>query len=173
MLAVAAPDPVMAVIAPVGLAASAGTALIVDMAPGPGARRSRADLTEDGPHLDEISPGRSGVAVIAAGPASQSEVTSVVERLAARWPAVVVRDGGPGWPGPVVPVHVLYGQGLMTWDEGAAVWQSLGSGEKPPGPGPILPPISPRLVRQLLKGWLPRPGRWIRAWREVWEMPWA
>ncbi len=175
MLAIAAPDPVMSVIAPVGLAASVGTALIIDHIGASEARSTRtlADTAAEGPRLDEISPGRPGVARIIAGPLDAAETLAAAESLATRWPAVVVRAADSDWPGPLVPIHVLYGPAPQTWKEGAAVWQSLATGHKPPGPGPVLPPLKPAAVRQILRGWMPRPGRWIRAWRPVWEMPWA
>lgn len=175
MLAVAAPDPVMSMIAPVGLAASAGTALLVDrIARGPSEPgRTLADLMSDGPSLDEISPGRTGVARIPAGPLDGAGTLELANRLVSRWPAIVVRTGQADWPGPTVPVHVLYGAGLRTWTEGAAVWQSLANGHRPPGPGPVLPPLAPSTVRHLLRGWMPKQGRWTAAWRQVWEMPWA
>lgn len=171
-MAVAAPDPVMAAIAPIGLAASVGTALIVDMA-ARDAGRTLADLADEGPLLEEISPGRAGVAVIAAGSTRGPDLVSIIDRVASRWPAMVIRDPDSHWPGPTVPVHVLYPHAVRTWEEGAAVWQSLGAGQTPPGPGPLLPPISSRTMRHLLRGWVPRPNRWLRAWRQVWEMPWA
>lgn len=175
VLAVRAHDPVMGVIAPIGLAAASGTALVVDVGGRPRRQggRSLADVISDGPRLDELSPGRSGVARIAAGPVGTSAIAEAVGQLASRWPAVVVSIQDDDWPGPTVPVHVLY-QGLLeTWERGASVWQPISVGVRPPGPGPLLPAIRPRLVRQLLMGRMPRPNRWVRAWRQVWEMSWA
>jgi hypothetical protein len=70
ILAVCSPDPVLSVAAPLGLAASAGTALIVDIAGGLclTSNRTLADLAGEGPTRAELSPGRQGVAVLAAGP---------------------------------------------------------------------------------------------------------
>lgn len=175
VLAVTAPDPVMSVLAPVGLASAAGTALVIDLVrarPGAG-RRTLSDVVTEGPRLDEISPGRSGVASIGAGSLGASETLEAAQMLASRWPAVVVRVPGGSWPGPVVPVHVLYGSDLTTWDQGPAVWQPLAGGGRPPGPGPILPSVGPRLVRHVLNGWMPRSGRWVTAWGRVWGIPWA
>lgn len=175
VLAVTAPDPVMSLLAPVGLASSAGTALMIDLVRDrpDGRRRTLFDVLREGPRLDEISPGRSGVATIGAGTLAVSETLEAAQMLASRWPAVVVRVPSADWPGPIVPVHVLYGGELTTWDQGPAVWQPLAEGDRPPGPGPVLPRIGPGLVRQIIKGWKPRSGRWTRAWSRVWEIPWA
>ena len=67
-LAISAPDDaVLDHIAPIGLAASAGTALVVDLRPdrpGYGARMTVADLVADGVRRVDLSPDRVGVAVL-------------------------------------------------------------------------------------------------------------
>ncbi len=175
VLAVRAPEPVMSAIAPIGLAASQGTALVVGCVGFSGrlGPRTLADIVSDGPRHDELSPGRPGVARIAAGPIDGDRVTEFVDRLAASWPAVVVAVGNESWPGPTVPVHVLYRGLLETWEQGASVWQPIGVGARPPGPGPLLPTISPRHVRSMLMGRLPRATEWLAVWRQVWRMSWA
>ncbi len=175
MLAVRAPDPVMSLLAPVGLASSAGTALIIDVVSRISDRgvRTLSDIVTEGPKLEEISPGRSGIAMIKAGHLGSSDVTQAAAMMASRWPAVVIRVDSDQWPGPVVPVHVLYGGNVDTWDQGAAVWQTLTGGERPPGPGPVIPRVTSRTVRHILNGWTPRPSRWTRSWLKVWDIPWA
>ena len=175
ILAVCSPDPVLSVAAPLGLAASAGTALVVDIAGGLRltSDRTLADLAGEGPKHAELSPGRQGVAVLAAGPIEAGDAISIIERLAVRWPAVVVRVSGEEWPGPTVPVEPLYPGWLAPSDRGAAVWQSMVRGSRPPGPGPVLPRLRSRTTLQLLAGQLPRRSRWVRAWEQVWRMPWA
>lgn len=175
VLAVTSNDPVLSLLAPIGLAASAGTALVVDLAGGlhvPSAR-TLADIAAEGPRLDELSPGRAGVAFVTSGSITLGEAGEMVDQLATRWPAVVVRSDGDGWPGPTVPVRALYPGWLAPSAESAAVWQPMAHGSRPPGPGPVLPRVGRGTVRRLLSGRLPSRSRWVRAWKQVWGMPWA
>lgn len=175
VLAVSSPDPVLSVAAPLGLAASVGTSLVIDMAGGLrlASGRTLADLVGDGPRLDELSPGRQGVAVLAGGPIQTEDALSIIEQLATRWPAVVVRVFGDEWPGLTVPVEPLYPGWLAPLERGAAVWQPVAAGTRPPGPGPVLPRLRARTTHQLLSGHMPSRSRWINAWRQVWSLPWA
>lgn len=167
-------DPVLSMVSPIGLAASVGTALVVDMVsePRPGARSLR-DIARDGPSLAELSPGRKGVAMLVGGDLSPSEAMDTLERLAVRWPAITVRVSGGAWPFPVVPVIPLYPGRLLAVVEPSGVWQPVGTGSAPHGPGPVLPRLRPGALRRLLTGQLPRRSRWVAAWRPVWDMPWA
>lgn len=171
----ASADPVLSLVGPLGLAASAGTALVVDLLGGlrTGPGRSLADIAVEGPRLDELSPGRSGVALVGAGPLSAGEAESTVYRLASRWPAVVVRPASQGWPGPTVPLRPLFPGLLAPAAEGAAVWQPVGPGVDPPGPGPVLPRLTRATAHRLLHGRLPARSRWVSAWAAVWGLPWA
>ena len=134
-------EPVLSVLGPIGLAASINTALVVDMAGGlrlPDSR-SLANLIEEGPRLEELSPGRPGVALICSGGVGTAEAMEAVEMLALRWPGVVVRAEAGRWPGPTVPVEALY-PGLLEPQMGrAAVWHPWASGSSPPARGPCSP----------------------------------
>lgn len=168
-------DPVLSLVAPVGLAASVGTGLIVDLVSvsRPGMRTLR-EISADGPSLAELSPGRRGVALLHGGDISKPEAVETLERLAARWPAITVRVSGSEWPFPVVPVIPLYPGQFLSEPEPVGVWQPVGSGHGAPrGPGPVLPRLRPGVIRRLLSGSLPRRSRWLEAWRPVWDMPWA
>lgn len=171
----ASADPVLSLVGPLGLAASAGTALVIDLLGGLrlASGRTLADIVEEGPRLDELSPGRSGVALIGGGPLPDQDAQAAVEQLATRWPAVVVRVADAGWPGPTVPVRPLYPGWLAPSGEGAAVWQPVGPGSDPPGPGPVLPRLGRATAYRLLSGRLPSRSRWISAWAPVWGLPWA
>lgn len=175
VLAVACADPVMSVLGPIGLAAAAGTALIVDLGQGwrrPTAR-TLADIATDGARLSELAPGRRGVAVVSSGGLPPEVATEMVERLARHWPAIVIRPGAEGWDGPTAPLIPLYPGWLTPEHDGAAVWQRLPGGSRPVGPGPMLPPPGRRLIQRMLSGSLPGRRRWVRAWESVWELPWA
>lgn len=175
VLGVTSPDPVLSLAAPIGLAANAPACLIVDLIGDlllPKAR-SLADILTDGPRLEELSPGRAGIAMIPAGPIGVEEAAEVVGGLSQRWPAMVVRVPPGSWPGSTVPVIPVY-PGLLAPDgSGTAVWQPSAPLTRPPGPGPVLPLLRPGLIRRLLSGRMPPRSSWISAWREVWELPWA
>lgn len=174
-MGVASPEPVLSLAAPLGLAANVPACLVIDLVgdlqlP---AARSLADLLSEGPRLDELSPGRSGIALMSGGGIAMAEAEAVVGELASRWPAVVVRVPDGTWPGPTVPVIPIYPGLLAPGERGAAVWQPAGSARRPPGPGPVLPLLRPGLARRLLSGRMPPRSRWVSAWRRVWELPWA
>jgi len=177
-------DFVLSVVAPLGLAAAAARpALVIDLDPnGPAypGRRSLADLVEEGPTRAELVPGlpgpdSAGVALLRNGGIEWEPALPMIETLAQRWPSLVLRlpaSGGP-WPWPVVPVVCLFPGILRPSGAGAAVWQSVMSHrDLAPGPGPVLPVLN----RSSLSGMLnlrsePR-GRWVKAWSQVWELPW-
>jgi hypothetical protein len=174
VLAVTSSDPLLSLVGSIGLAAAAGTALVIDLERlSRGGTRTLADLVAEGPRLEELSPGRRGIALLGGGPLDIEAAVGAVERLARRWPAVVVKVLKPGWPGPTVPVVPLYPGWLAPTDREVAVWQPLGAGSVPPGPGPVLPVLSRNLIHHILRGRLPGRSRWLRAWDQVWEMPWA
>jgi hypothetical protein len=174
-LAVRADDPVMSVAAPLGLAAAIGTALVIDLEDrlGSSSARTLADIATEGPRLDETRPGRKGIAVIRSGGLGVADARDLTLRLASSWPAVVVRLGGDDWPERVVPVCTLFPGLLAPLSKEPAVWQRVRGGVGPPGPGPVLPILGAGAARRILSGGAPLPGRWVRAWRVVWEAPWA
>ena len=175
VLGLESPDPVLSLFGALGLAAAAGTALVIDLSGDcrVATGRTLADLLEDGPSLDELSPTRTGVAVIAGGAIDLTDSVPLIERLGANWPAVVVRCDHARWPGPTVPVRPLWPGLLAPADPLPAVWQSIPGGIRPPGPGPVLPPLGARRARDLLSGRVPSRGGWLRVWEKVWRMPWA
>ena len=175
ILGVWSPDPVLSLVAPIGLAASAGTALVVDLVAGgrqPG--RTLADVVVDGPTLSELSPGRPGIAYLAGGNVDRSDAVDVLERLAGHWPALVVRVPDRDLPFATVPVVPLFPGRLSPVPIPAhGVWQPVAGGADPPGPGPVLPRLGAGVIRRMMAGQLPRRSKWVTAWRAVWEMPWA
>lgn len=175
VLAVRSPDPVLSVLAPIGLAANVPACLVVDLADELrlSGSRSLSDIVVDGPRLDELSPGRRGIAIISGGSIGIEQAERVIGELATHWPGVVVRPDTDKWPGPTVPVIPMYPGLLPPRHVGSAVWQPAGAAGSPPGPGPVLPRLRPGLVRGLLSGRLPTKSQWIAAWRQVWDLPWA
>lgn len=177
-------DHVLSVVAPVGLAAAAvRPALVIDLDPaGPGypGPRSLAELVGEGPTRSELFPrlprnSGSGVALLRNGGIGWEPAVSMIEALAKQWPALVLRlpgIGGP-WPWPVVPVVPLLPGILRPGGGRAAVWQSIVSRrEIAPGPGPVLPALDRSALSRMLTLRSEPRGRWVRAWSQVWELPW-
>jgi hypothetical protein len=176
ILGLTSPDPVLSVVGSIGLAASVGTALVVDLVDpaADGGRRTLRDLADEGPSLQEMSPGRRGVAMIRGGGVEPDLAVDVIRELSRRWPAIVVRvDGGESLFPTVVAVPLYPGRLLPVPGASNCVWQPVGLGAEPPAPGPVLPRLRPAVLRGLLSGRLPRRSRWIDSWRAIWEMPWA
>ena len=177
-------DHVLSVIAPIGLAAAAARpALVIDLdASGPAypGSRSLAELVEDGPTRLELFPDILGahaysVSLLRNGGIEWESALSMIEALSKQWPAVVLRlpgSGGP-WPWPVVPVVPIF-PGILRPGRGrAAVWQStISRQDVAPGPGPVLPALDRSAVSRMLTMRAEPKGKWVRAWAQVWELPW-
>jgi hypothetical protein len=177
-------DHVLSVVAPVGLAAAAARpVLMIDldpegpMFPGP---RSLAELVNEGPTRLELFPGSPGghgpgVALLRNGGIDWEPAIPMIEALARKWPALVLRlpDRGGPWPWPVVPVVPLLPGILQPRRGRAAVWQTVTSRRTiAPGPGPVLPGLDRSALTRLLTLRSEPRGRWVRACSQVWELPW-
>jgi hypothetical protein len=175
VLGVESADPVLSFLAALGLGQAAGTALVIDLCRDLTLRSGRtlADIVEDGPSLAELSPGRSGVALLSTGPLQAGECRPVIESLAINWPAVIVRCHPGQWDGPTVPVRALLPGLLQSVEQSPGVWQPFVPGVRPAGPGPVLPRLRGTLVRRMLAGRPAGRSKWVRAWTAVWGMPWA
>jgi hypothetical protein len=171
-------DGLLSAVAPIGLAAASGTALVVDLDPaGPNypGQASLADLVFDGPRRVDLVPARRGVAVLRNGGVEVSEAREVVDALVAGWPDLVFRVGTPAAASgiaPLVPVWPLLPGILAAQANDTCVYQQTGFAARPPGPGPLLPRLRPALLGALLNGTVVRKSRWITAWRQVWRLPW-
>lgn len=172
ILGLCSDDPVLRWVGPIGLALSIGTALVVDLV-GQGVGRTLVDVHADGPKLDELSPGRSGVASMPAGPIDSATLDEAVFLLARSWPAVVVRSDGKRWTGASVPYRPIYPGVLRNADTSPAVWQPTMSSSASNLRGPVMPRLSGGSTLAMLEGRRPMAKRWVRSWRRVWELPWA
>lgn len=169
-------DGVLGAIAPLALAASVGTALVVDLDPTGlhyPSSGSLAELVSEGPRRSDLVPAKKGVGVLRNGGVALEQAWDVVEALIAGWPHVVLRSRNRVALCPTVPVVPLLPGGLVGQANHRAVYQQMGWREKPPGPGPVLPTPARATVSALCEGRLPLASSWVRAWRQVWGMPWA
>jgi len=173
-----ASDGLLSAVAPLGLAAAAGTALVVDLDPVgphyPGVA-SLADLVSDAPRRADLVPARKGVAVLRNGGVDVTEAREVIEALLIGWPHLVVRVPAPEVAedlAPLVPVRPLL-PGILAARAGTlCVYQKTGFAAGPPGPGPLLPRPRAAFLSRLLNGTLEPRSRWVAAWRPVWRLPW-
>lgn len=161
-------------LAPIGLAASVPTALVLDLdgsLPAYPGTVTAADLLRDGLRRMHLGPQRRGVSVLPHGGAGHGELLGLVEALAPGWPAVVVRVGVDPVPFPVVPVSVLVPGTRPV--HGPAVYQALLRPVRAAVDGVVLPPLRRAQVSALLAGHLRARWRWVQSWAPVWERRWA
>ena len=168
-------DGLLGALAPLGLAAAAGTALVIDLDPdGPSypGSGSLAQLVVDEPRREDLKPTRSGLAVLRNGGVEYPEAFKVVAALIRGWPAVVLRlASGSDLPPEltVITVHPLVPGGLFGTVETPAVYQPMGFRMASPPAGMMLPHLPRRVAAALLAGNVPRGSRWIRAWSALWD----
>jgi len=165
-------DGLLSVLAPLGLGAAAGTALVLDLDPSGVQLPSPttvAEMISASPTLDQLRPTRSGLAVLASGGAAWDAGSELVEALGRNWPAVVVKVAEPV-PLATVPVRPLMPGVAPSMTP--AVYQQTGLPGGRAGEGIVLPRPGGRVIRQLMAGQASR-GKWVRSWRAVWRRPWS
>lgn len=167
-------DLFLGIVGPLGAAAAAGTALLVDLDPsGPryGGSHSLSDLVARGPTRRELEPTKSGPAVLRNGGIMPEDAGEVVAALVERWPNVVLRCAPELEPGagriallPLLPEPFTPSVG------GATIYQQTHLSGRRPSTGHILPVPRSGTIKALLAGARPRPGdRWIRSLGRLWE----
>lgn len=170
ILAVRSSDPILHHIAPLGLAASAGRCLVVDLddsAPGYSSVTLRG-LVDDGLRAIDLEP-ESGVAVLGNGGIPFSEAAPTIDRLLGVWGRVVVRDGGEAHPFRVLRVEPWLPDPLGP--QGADLVQATERGQVVSGT-PMLPPLRRHQINSIIRGTIEPRWRWVRAWRTAWSRPW-
>lgn len=170
VLATRSSDPILHHIAPLGLAASAGRCLVLDLDGGaPGySERTLADLVSEGPTAADLAGG-AGVVVLGNGGISFEEAAPVVDRLVAAWGRVVIRDGGDPHPFRVLSVEPMLPTPFTPRQVDIA--QAVAYGQSSAGRA-TLPPLRRHQIRSLLAGEIEPRWRWTRAWGAAWSLPW-
>lgn len=176
-LAVFSPeDYTLATIAALTLASTRSTALVVDL----DSRqrrwcegRSLRHLVDEGPTGVDLSPVRSGVALLGNGGVEPYEARDILDALVDRWENVVLLlPGDLDVPVPSVPIRPHTDPALLVPFVRPAVYVRTGWSGPPATPGPLVRRPSTAAVQRLMAGGLPAPGRWIRDWSTVWDIPW-
>lgn len=162
-LTVTSTDPILHVLAPVCLAAAAGTAVVIDCDPNSGwpfSVGSLSDLVADGPTARDLHPTTTGVALLGGPIADGAELDPLLEALQSTWPAVIIRAEA-------TTSSAVRVEPALPWRPATDVTVGTGIGHAPAGGIPA-PPI--RLVRRVMRGHIDPRWRWIRHWRPVWEL---
>ena len=155
-------DGLLGALAPLGLAASQRTALVVDLDPTgplyPGSS-SLAELVAASPRQTDLVPSRPGLAVLRNGGIEPGDAAQVVAALIAGWPRVALRLPAAMPAGtdmaPVVTVRPLLPGPMFALDGRPAVYQRAGWRVPNPGPGVMLPRPSALSWGALLRGQIP------------------
>lgn len=169
-------DGLLSVLAPIGLAMIAGTALVIDLDPqGPsfGGKSSLAALVESSPRRDDLQPSAPGPAFLANGGVEPETAEPVVRALMKGWPAVVLRspDDLSAFT-PVVPIYPMLPGPLASVPDRYCVFQRTGFRVEQPADGIVLPRPRSNTIQRILGGSTPVRSRWVQRWRQVWEHPW-
>lgn len=170
-------DAVLGAVAPVALAAAAGTALVVDLdrdGPAYPGELSLAKLAEQGPRRSDLSPPRPGIALLANGGIGAEDSAEVLDALIAGWPAVVFRLPPAMESERAITVVPLAARMVLPAPSGRVVYQRSGWRERAPEGATVLARPSRATIRRLLTGVNALPGdRWVRSWRPLWRPPWV
>lgn len=171
VLAVRSTDRVLHHIAPLGLAASVGRCLVIDLdevAPAHSSRTLRQVL-DDGASSSDLSV-TPGVSVISNGGVGYDEAADLIEHLTTVWGRIVLRTGGEPHPYRTIDVEPLLPSPLAPVS--ADVLQAVQRGQRAEGVM-MLPPIRSHQIRSILGGRLEPRWRWTRAWRDAWCRAWV
>lgn len=167
-------DATLGVVAPLGVAASVDTALVIDLDPhGPqyGGPFSLADLVSRGPKLDQLEPQRHGPAVLRNGGVQPADAEEIVSELVARWPNIVLRCPQATEAGKnKIALLPLLPEPFTPMVDGRVVYQRIHLSARTPGRETVLPVPRSSTIRSLMSGVRPPRGdRWVRALGQVWS----
>lgn len=168
-------DQMLGTVGPLGAAAAAGTALVIDLDPhGPpyGGPFSLADLVERGPSRDQLEPANRGPAVLRNGGVQPAAAEEVIAELVKRWPNVVLRcSPHADVAATAVALLPLLPEPFTPSAPGKAVYQRTRLPMRAPKGHLVLPVPRVATIRSLLAGTRPhRRDRWVAAFRQIWEV---
>jgi hypothetical protein len=166
-------DHLLSVIAPIGLAVTRRSTLVIDLdpvgPPFPGAF-TLADIVREGPTEEQLSPTDKSVAILANGGVSVQEASEVVEALVARWPNVVLRCS-PANPPPDTAVSLvpLLPPPFDSPPTPRTVYQRTGFRTETPQQSLVLPRPRRSTVEALMGlRRVPKRSAWLRQLGRLW-----
>ena len=167
-------DHLLSVIAPIGLAVTKRSALVIDLDPlGPlfPGSFTLADLVRDGPTDEQLSPSDRSIAILANGGVSVAEAAKVVAALVERWPNVVLRCS-PAQPAPPAAVSLIP---LLPAPFGSpptprTVYQRTGFRTEAPEESLVLPRPRRSTIEALMGlRRMPKRSAWLNQLGRVWS----
>ena len=167
-------DHLLSVIAPIGLAVTKRSALVIDLDPlGPlfPGSFTLADLVRDGPTDEQLSPSDRSIAILANGGVSVPEAAKVVAALVERWPNVVLRCS-PAQPAPPAAVSLIP---LLPAPFGSpptprTVYQRTGFHTEAPEESLVLPRPRRSTIEALMGlRRMPKRSAWLHQLGRVWS----
>jgi len=170
-------DAALDILLPLGLVASVGSGLVVDLDPdGPklGDGPSLSDLVVAGPTRDQLEPSGSGSGYLSNGGIDPSEATAVIAALIERWPRVVLRcsprDVRP--PGSIAALPLLP-EPFTPAAGGKVVYQRCAFSPRSKPDGVVLPIPRRSTVEALFGGRRPPSRRdpWLMSVSALWGQP--
>lgn len=168
-------DLLLSVLAPIGLASTRPSALVIDLDPqGPRYESpyTLADLVRDGAMKDQLDPVRRAVAVLPNGGVGIEDASHVVGALAERWPHVVLRCD-PALPPPESAVSLLplLPQQFMSRPTRRVVFQSLGFQAQAPKGALVLPRPGSATINALMGlRTMPTKSPWLKQLAKIWSV---
>ncbi len=173
VLAVWSPaDAILDVAVPLALVASVPTGIVVDLDPdGPvvGEGPSLAELVAEEPTAEQLRPVAGAAAYLSNGGVDADDAWPVVEALAARWPAVVLRCAPRlQRPASALAVLPLLPEPFTLRADGRCVYQRIGVSPGVTPDGPVLPRPRRGTIAALLTGRRPGRDRWMRSVAALW-----
>lgn len=168
-------DLLLSVLAPIGLASTRTSALVIDLDPeGPRYESpyTLADLVRDGAMKDQLDPVRRAVAVLPNGGVGIEDASEMVGALVERWPHVVLRcDPASKPPESAVALLPLLPKPFMAQPARRVVFQNLGFAAQAPKGALVLPRPRRATVDALmgLKA-MPTKSPWLKQLARIWSV---
>ncbi len=166
-------DYVLSVLAPLAVAASRSSCLVVDLdTQGPihPSPYTLADLVSDGPTAAQLEPRKGPPHLLPNGGVAPHEAREVVSALVDRWPNVVLRCP-PAEPAPSDAIQLIPLLPTPTRvSRGPVVFQDLGFGVEPPNGTTSVRRPRRSTIESLINHRVPLGSRWVRDLAAIWRL---
>lgn len=166
-------DYLLSVLAPLALASSRRSCLVVDLdADGPPhpAPFTLSDLVADGPTAQQLAPAVGPPRLLPNGGVMPNDAADVVGALVAHWPNVVLRcPPSQSAPADAVQLVPLLPSTVQVHD-GPIVFQDIGLGVDPPSGATTIRRPRRATVEALANHRVPVRSRWVRDLATIWRV---